>query len=48
MPPALQIDIPPEQAQRILDKRHELGPYIFREAQVACVCPRVCFVLCVL
>uniref|UniRef100_A0A3Q0R6C6 RGS domain-containing protein n=1 Tax=Amphilophus citrinellus TaxID=61819 RepID=A0A3Q0R6C6_AMPCI len=34
MPPALQIDIPPEQAQHILEKRHELGPYIFREAQV--------------
>ncbi|RVE62189.1 hypothetical protein OJAV_G00154670 [Oryzias javanicus] len=35
MPPALQIDIPPEQAQRILEKRHELGPYIFREAQMS-------------
>uniref|UniRef100_A0A3Q3GFM3 RGS domain-containing protein n=1 Tax=Labrus bergylta TaxID=56723 RepID=A0A3Q3GFM3_9LABR len=35
MPPALQIDIPPEQAQHILDKRHELGPYIFREAQMS-------------
>uniref|UniRef100_UPI0037E844D0 regulator of G-protein signaling 22 n=1 Tax=Semicossyphus pulcher TaxID=241346 RepID=UPI0037E844D0 len=35
MPPALQIDIPPEQAQRILEKRHELGPYIFREAQTS-------------
>ncbi|XP_041648799.1 regulator of G-protein signaling 22 [Cheilinus undulatus] len=34
MPPALQIDIPPEQAQNILEKRHELGPYIFREAQM--------------
>lgn len=34
MPPALQIDIPAEQAQHILEKRHELGPYIFREAQV--------------
>uniref|UniRef100_A0A4W6F3G3 RGS domain-containing protein n=1 Tax=Lates calcarifer TaxID=8187 RepID=A0A4W6F3G3_LATCA len=39
MPPALQIDIPPEQAQHILEKRHELGPYIFREAQV---CVYVC------
>lgn len=38
MPPTLQIDIPPEQAQRILEKRQELGPYIFREAQVVCVC----------
>ncbi|KAM6995362.1 regulator of G-protein signaling 22 [Tautogolabrus adspersus] len=35
MPPALQIDIPPEQAQLILEKRHELGPYIFREAQMS-------------
>ncbi|XP_073341515.1 regulator of G-protein signaling 22 [Pagrus major] len=35
MPPALQIDIPPEQAQHILEKRHELGPYIFREAQMS-------------
>ncbi|XP_026228367.1 regulator of G-protein signaling 22 [Anabas testudineus] len=35
MPPALQIDAPPEQAQRILEKRHELGPYIFREAQMS-------------
>ncbi|XP_030605107.1 regulator of G-protein signaling 22 isoform X2 [Archocentrus centrarchus] len=35
MPPALQIDIPPEQAQHILEKRHELGPYIFREAQIS-------------
>ncbi|XP_026149614.1 regulator of G-protein signaling 22 isoform X3 [Mastacembelus armatus] len=34
MPPALQIDIPPEQAQHILEKRHKLGPYIFREAQM--------------
>ncbi|KAM6909718.1 regulator of G-protein signaling 22 [Xenentodon cancila] len=35
VPPALQIDIPPDQAQRILEKRHELGPYIFREAQMS-------------
>ncbi|XP_071372774.1 regulator of G-protein signaling 22 [Centroberyx affinis] len=35
MPPALQIDIPPEQAQCILENRHELGPYIFREAQMS-------------
>ncbi|KAJ4920906.1 hypothetical protein JOQ06_014253, partial [Pogonophryne albipinna] len=33
MPPALQIDIPPEQAQHILERRQQLGPYIFREAQ---------------
>lgn len=38
MPPALQVDVPPEQAQHILKKRRELGPYIFREAQVVCVC----------
>ncbi|XP_049902589.1 regulator of G-protein signaling 22 [Epinephelus moara] len=35
MPPALQIDIPPEQAKHVLEKRHELGPYIFREAQMS-------------
>uniref|UniRef100_A0A8C2X1S9 RGS domain-containing protein n=1 Tax=Cyclopterus lumpus TaxID=8103 RepID=A0A8C2X1S9_CYCLU len=35
MPPALQIDIPPAQAQQVLEKRHELGPYIFREAQMS-------------
>ncbi|KAM3615188.1 uncharacterized protein V6R79_024564 [Siganus canaliculatus] len=35
VPPALQIDIPAEQAQRILEKRRELGPYIFREAQMS-------------
>uniref|UniRef100_A0A672H4P4 RGS domain-containing protein n=1 Tax=Salarias fasciatus TaxID=181472 RepID=A0A672H4P4_SALFA len=35
VPPALQIDIPPEQAQHILEKRHQLGPYIFREAQMS-------------
>ncbi|KAM9310048.1 regulator of G-protein signaling 22 [Pholidichthys leucotaenia] len=34
-PPLLQIDIPPQQAQHILEKRHELGPYIFREAQIS-------------
>uniref|UniRef100_A0A3Q3DZ95 RGS domain-containing protein n=1 Tax=Hippocampus comes TaxID=109280 RepID=A0A3Q3DZ95_HIPCM len=33
-PPALQIDIPLEQAQHIMQNRHELGPYVFREAQV--------------
>ncbi|KAK1895653.1 Regulator of G-protein signaling 22 [Dissostichus eleginoides] len=35
MPPALQLDIPPEQAQHILEKRQQLGPYIFREAQMS-------------
>ncbi|XP_061772525.1 regulator of G-protein signaling 22 isoform X2 [Nerophis ophidion] len=34
-PPALQIDISQEQAQHILDKRHQLGPYIFRDAQMS-------------
>nr|KAF6426790.1 regulator of G protein signaling 22 [Molossus molossus] len=34
IPPALQIDIPLEQAQKILEHRKELGPYIFREAQM--------------
>ncbi|NXC19887.1 RGS22 protein, partial [Corythaeola cristata] len=34
VPPALQIDIPMEQAKKILEHRKELGPYIFREAQV--------------
>lgn len=34
IPPALQIDIPPEQAKKIVEHRKELGPYIFREAQV--------------
>ncbi|XP_056142931.1 regulator of G-protein signaling 22 [Lampris incognitus] len=38
MPPALQIDIPPEQAQHILEKRRDLGPYIFREAQLSVFC----------
>ncbi|XP_010138860.1 PREDICTED: regulator of G-protein signaling 22, partial [Buceros rhinoceros silvestris] len=34
VPPALQIDIPVEQAKKILEHRKELGPYIFREAQM--------------
>ncbi|NXP55519.1 RGS22 protein, partial [Heliornis fulica] len=34
VPPALQIDIPAEQAKKILECRRELGPYIFREAQM--------------
>ncbi|XP_062421611.1 regulator of G-protein signaling 22 [Pungitius pungitius] len=33
-PPALQIDIPPQQAQRVLEKRHALAPCLFRDAQV--------------
>uniref|UniRef100_A0A8C3MBB3 Uncharacterized protein n=1 Tax=Geospiza parvula TaxID=87175 RepID=A0A8C3MBB3_GEOPR len=35
IPPALQIDIPPEQAKKIVEHRKELGPYIFREAQMS-------------
>ncbi|XP_074640881.1 regulator of G-protein signaling 22-like [Tubulanus polymorphus] len=34
IPPSLQIDIPEEQAEKILDKRKECGPYLFREAQL--------------
>ncbi|XFF84232.1 hypothetical protein AB1E18_010451 [Capra hircus] len=34
IPPALQIDIPVEQAQKITEHRKELGPYVFREAQM--------------
>ncbi|XP_060249875.1 regulator of G-protein signaling 22 isoform X12 [Ovis aries] len=34
IPPALQIDIPVEQAQKIIEHRKELGPYVFREAQM--------------
>ncbi|XP_062898291.1 regulator of G-protein signaling 22-like [Mobula hypostoma] len=35
IPPAVQIDIPLEYAQKIISQRHEQGPYIFREAQMA-------------
>ncbi|KAL2084787.1 hypothetical protein ACEWY4_020305 [Coilia grayii] len=35
VPPTLQISIPPEQARTILDRRRELGPYVFREAQMS-------------
>ncbi|XP_063155621.1 regulator of G-protein signaling 22 [Candoia aspera] len=34
IPPALQIDIPEEQAHKIVEHRKELGPYVFREAQM--------------
>ncbi|XP_019469714.1 regulator of G-protein signaling 22 isoform X2 [Meleagris gallopavo] len=34
VPPALQIDIPAEQAKKILEHRKDLGPYVFREAQM--------------
>jgi hypothetical protein len=42
LPPPLQIDIPPEQADRILEHRDDLGPYLFREAQLSCF--RILFV----
>ncbi|XP_072536053.1 regulator of G-protein signaling 22 isoform X2 [Salminus brasiliensis] len=32
--PSVQIHIPPEQAQLILQTRNTLGPYVFREAQM--------------
>ncbi|MEE6522782.1 hypothetical protein FKM82_021400, partial [Ascaphus truei] len=35
IPPALQIDIPPEQAEKIMERRRDLGPYVFQEAQVS-------------
>ncbi|CAJ0921059.1 unnamed protein product [Ranitomeya imitator] len=35
IPPALQIDIPPEQAEKIIERRRDLGPYVFREAEVS-------------
>ncbi|XP_073535722.1 regulator of G-protein signaling 22 isoform X3 [Phyllobates terribilis] len=34
IPPALQIDIPPEQAEKIIERRRDLGPYVFREAEM--------------
>ncbi|KAI1894191.1 hypothetical protein AGOR_G00113290 [Albula goreensis] len=34
LPPGLQINIPPEQARDILERRREMGPYVFREAQM--------------
>jgi len=37
IPPSLQIDVPSETADRILDRKHEKSPYIFREAQVGSV-----------
>ncbi|KAJ1193286.1 hypothetical protein NDU88_002585 [Pleurodeles waltl] len=35
IPPALQIGISQEQAEKILEHRRDLGPYVFREAQMA-------------
>ncbi|XP_051575647.1 regulator of G-protein signaling 22 [Myxocyprinus asiaticus] len=34
LPPALQIHIPPDLAERITSQWRALGPYVFREAQV--------------
>ncbi|XP_076806464.1 regulator of G-protein signaling 22-like [Clavelina lepadiformis] len=34
IPPSLQIDIPNEMAEKLIEKRKELGPYVFREAQL--------------
>ncbi|KAL4236453.1 GTPase activator [Mactra antiquata] len=34
IPPSLQIDIPPEMADKILDRKYEKCPYLFREAQL--------------
>ncbi|GAB0181924.1 regulator of G-protein signaling 22 [Grus japonensis] len=51
VPPALQIDIPIEQAKKILEHRRELGPYIFREAQMTIFAllfkfwPKFCFLV---
>lgn len=46
LPPAVQIHLPPEQARRIVEKRRELDPYIFREAQVVISVPQ-CLCMCV-
>nr|CAB3265558.1 regulator of G-protein signaling 22-like [Phallusia mammillata] len=34
IPPSLQIDISAEMAEKLIEKRRELGPYVFREAQL--------------
>uniref|UniRef100_A0A8D0GI61 Regulator of G protein signaling 22 n=1 Tax=Sphenodon punctatus TaxID=8508 RepID=A0A8D0GI61_SPHPU len=34
IPPMLQIDIPLDQALKIVEHRRDLGPYVFREAQM--------------
>ena len=34
IPPSIQIDIPPELAENIVDRRMEASRYLFREAQV--------------
>ena len=35
IPPTLQIDIPQEVADKILEHKYEKSPYLFREAQVS-------------
>ncbi|KAL8572507.1 hypothetical protein ACOMHN_019546 [Nucella lapillus] len=35
IPPTVQLDIPHEMAERVLDRKHEKCPYLFREAQLA-------------
>ena len=34
IPPTLQIDIPQEMADKVIERRLEATPYLFREAQV--------------
>ena len=34
IPPSLQVDITQEMAERIVERRLEASPYLFREAQV--------------
>jgi hypothetical protein len=34
IPPNIQIDIPPEMAEKIVERKYEKTPYLFREAQV--------------
>ncbi|XP_076441403.1 regulator of G-protein signaling 22-like isoform X3 [Babylonia areolata] len=34
IPPSLQVDLPQEMADRILDRKYEKSPYLFREAQL--------------
>ncbi|KAL8596666.1 hypothetical protein ACOMHN_032608 [Nucella lapillus] len=35
IPPSLQVDLPQEMADRIMDRKYEKSPYLFREAQLA-------------
>ncbi|XP_070194884.1 regulator of G-protein signaling 22-like isoform X2 [Littorina saxatilis] len=35
IPPSLQVDLPQEMADRVLDRKYEKSPYLFREAQLA-------------